>query len=247
MILRAGFRVAIEMAERVRVFVEAHPSDDPGLAPLTEALTRLLGRATELIALHDDNRTKVTAAVSRRAELRKSAVTGLLQLIARTGQSAARQDPAVAGRFRTVRVSGPALVFVRSAEALVAAAREHREVLAAHGLSDGVVDQAAALLQQYDVVGDEQAAAVQGRVQARAELSVVTRQLKVTVRQLDAFNKHRFAKDDELLAAWKTARNLIGPASRSSGGDPTPVSGTGGDGGTVPPPAETTGEATDVA
>jgi hypothetical protein len=247
MIIRVGTRLKLEMAERVRVFVEAHPADDPSLSPLVAALTGLLERSTQLIAKHDDHRTTASAATAQRLDLRRYVTSGLLRLIGRTGQAASREAPALRGRFQTVRLSGPSLVFVRSSEALLAAAREHGAVLNQQGLNLAVIDEAETMLRRYQELGEEESAARQGRIETRVELESIARDNTDVVKQLDALTRHRFARDPEVLAAWKTARNIVGPARRQAVPEEPSAPAAGAGDTVVTPPAGGSGDVAPAA
>jgi hypothetical protein len=72
------------------------------------------------------------------------------------------------------------------------------------------------MLRRYQELGEEESAARQGRIETRVELELIAREITDVVRQLDALTKHRFPRDPNVLAAWKTARNIVGPARRQA-------------------------------
>jgi hypothetical protein len=49
---------------------------------------------------------------------------------------------------------------------------------------------------------------------ARADLIAVARELVELAGVLDGINRFRFRNDPELLAAWESARNVVGPFKR---------------------------------
>lgn len=223
MFIRQKNRLRLEMAERVRVFFDAHPLADQSAAPILERLHALIDRAKLIVAQQDEGKARVKAGTEQRQDLRRYLTAGLFRMIARVGQAAARKRPELAGRFLTVSAGGSILVFIRSGEALVEAAREHADVMASLGVDAKLVDQAEELLTQYTALNTESNALFQSRVQAGAELDLLTRELAVLASQLDGFNRHRFEEQPESLAAWKAARELRYPKPKRSDGPESPV------------------------
>ncbi|MFN0181189.1 MAG: hypothetical protein ACKVZ0_20475, partial [Gemmatimonadales bacterium] len=65
------------------------------------------------------------------------------------------------------------------------------------------------------------------RVGASRALDVVRAEIMGLIGRIDRLNRHRFASEPEALARWETARNLIGPAVKST--SEAPPSGSGVD------------------
>lgn len=70
-------------------------------------------------------------------------------------------------------------------------------------------------------------------VGARAQLSAIADEVFQQVRQLDGLIRFRFATDPEGLAAWRSARNIIGPPR--AGGQAVSRSGGQGSAPDTPP------------
>ncbi len=73
------------------------------------------------------------------------------------------------------------------------------------------------LLHRPDVVPVRQ----QMRRKAVPQRIAIGREARAIVRVLDGFNRTRFRGDDAMLAAWKSAKNVAGPFTRSEEGTPT--------------------------
>jgi len=231
MLIRKLSRLRLEKAERVRVFFDAHPLTDQSSAPLLTRLDALIERAKQNIAQQEEGRTRGHAGTVQRDDLRRYLTSGLFRLIARVGRAAARSHPELDGHFQTVTANGTNLAFMRSGEALIAAARQHATVLEEFGVGAGLVDQADELLRQYLTLHTEGSALAQSRTQAVAELEKVTTELNRIVAQLDGLNRHRFAEQAESLAAWNLARQLRPRPQKREGApaDGSQVEVTGGE------------------
>ncbi|MGE0552559.1 MAG: hypothetical protein AB7R55_03930 [Gemmatimonadales bacterium] len=221
MLISKQVRLRLEKAERVRVFFDAHPLADPGAAPLLARLDALLERAKQNVAQQEEGRARGHAGTVQREDLRRYLTSGLVRMIARVGRAAARSHPEMDGRFQLVSGNGAIMVFMRSGEALLAAAREHAAALEEFGVGPALVDQAEELLRQYQALHTEGNALAQSRTQAVAELESASRELSRIVGQLDGFNRHRFASQPESLAAWKVAKDLrVRSPKRENGSTP---------------------------
>jgi hypothetical protein len=223
--MNAEVRGKLEMGERVQLFGRAHPIEDTGLKPVFDQLDESLSRGHALITQQAQGAQRAKAANAQRRDLRSLLWVGLLRLIANICVEGAKLDPALATLKPPAR-QAPNRVFIAGAEALVTGAREHLELLGRFGLSAGVLDEAAKVVARYRAATEDATEARQSRVQASAELEEVGARIMVLVQRLDGLNRHRFADQPEILAAWESARNLVTIGPRVSTGSPS----TGGAG-----------------
>ena len=81
-----------------------------------------------------------------------------------------------------------------------------------HGLVDSVL---VSLTESLDKFDQALARGAEGRrihIAARVELDVVSSEAVQIIRVMDGHNRVRFAGDPDLLAAWRSASNVIGPS-----------------------------------
>jgi len=221
--MKRRIRRKFEMADRVLVFNQNHPSTDSGLAPLFDGLAERVAHATVLEQANEEARSRGRAGNLRRGQLRRRLTAGLLRLIAQVGQAAAQEDPSLAGLFQPVLWKTPGRSFSAAAEALVAAAKDHLDLLTRHGFTQALLDEATAMVTEYAQLTAQASAAQQARIQAGAELERVGGEIGDLVARIDGLNQHRFGDDPEVLAAWRSARNIIGPSRPAHGAEPEVV------------------------
>jgi hypothetical protein len=242
--MQARHRRKLDMGDRVRGFNAAHPSPDPAWVGLAQQLDERCARAAELAEVQAGRAAEARASTAHHMKLRRRLRTGLVRVLVKAGQTAAKTDPSLEQRFRPVRGGAASREFITAVRALVTAAREHGDALASHGAPPELIDRAAALLDQYVTATREGLTALNARVEAGAALKEVTAEVVGLVGRLDALNRDRFLDEPELLTAWASARNVLGPFRSQNGNgngngtgspdagitpEPTPPSGTDGD------------------
>jgi hypothetical protein len=111
----------------------------------------------------------------------------------------------------------------RSRQALLAAARAmadqavaHKEVLSEHGMTEELLAELQEAVVQFEAIAEEGARARRDRIGAVSEVKAVTTEIRGLVRVLDGLNRHRFRGNGEMLAAWASAQEVIGPAQSRS-------------------------------
>lgn len=142
-----------------------------------------------------------------------------------------QRDPAPLQRDSTAFQPDPApfprrgtnhRTFLTAARSAVEKAAAHKDTLIKYGMPDGLVEEITTALDQYEHAADDKSAARSAHVGASADLMAITEEIMQLIQQLDALNRYRFRKDSELLAAWKSVRDIEWPHP----GNPEPVSGT---------------------
>ena len=91
---------------------------------------------------------------------------------------------------------------------MVAEAQRQKELLVKHGLVERVLDGLRNRFRNSMQVVEQGAEGRRVHVGARADLDVVADEVVQIVRVIDGLNRFRFARDPELLAAWKSASNV---------------------------------------
>jgi hypothetical protein len=222
----AGVRRTLDMADRVRKFNQDHPSDD---ATFTSVVTRLEERVTRATALVNQQRGgQLDQVVSnkRRKALRRSLHYGLLRLLSRVGEEAAKEQPNLADRFRLPKIHLTNRAYIMAAQAMVAEATANKELFVKAGMPPGLLDELAQILVNYEQTTEKAVAGKRDHVGARADLAAVADEILVVVGLLDGLNRHRFENDQEQLAAWESVKRVITP--HRNGIDTAPTDGTGG-------------------
>ena len=151
---------------------------------------------------------------------RRQAQRGYLRVIIKAGQAAAKTVPALESLFRAIAPDLSNRGFLTEARALLATAVEHAEAIAPHGATPELVAAATALVEQCSTALEAAVSARSRRVEATAGLKEATADVMDLVIRLDAFNRHRYIDDPEQLAAWVSAKNVLGPGRRQNGSAP---------------------------
>lgn len=152
--------------------------------------------------------------------------------LARVAESASTEVPELARQFARPRDNASYQAFRTAANAMVAEAQAHQELLVRHGLVEEVLTSMIAELAEFDTALEAASAGRRQHVSAGAELAVVVDDMVQVVRVLDGLNRYRFAKDAARMAAWNSAINILGPMRTGTAQPGTPEAGSSGDGAT---------------
>jgi hypothetical protein len=210
--MNARTRSRLEMARRALEFAQAHPDTSDGYTAAVGELAELLARSKQLADQHRRGIAEVRAATQRKTNLRRSIRQGQLMHVATAAQRAAKEEPELAQRFVLARQPVPYLAFQSLARTVAAEAEGRKALLVKHGLVDSVL---VSLTESLDSFDQALARGAEGRrihIAAAVELSVVSDEAVQIVRVMDGLNRVRFAGDPDLLAAWRSASNVIGPS-----------------------------------
>lgn len=207
----AVIRRKVSKGESGLGFTRNNPFDGSGADTMVKRLGWLVGRAKELLRLQQERDLTRATGVERRETVREHLTRGLLRLFAGAGRSAARLDPAKAEAFALVKRRSAAIDFSTSARSLIDATRTHLDAVRQFGVEPGMIDDAVALIDEYDALALRAGEAKSGRIQARAEMFPVAAEIMDVLNRLDSLNRHRFANDPARLAAWKSALRDQGP------------------------------------
>lgn len=206
--MNADVRRKFEMAGRVRAFVRAHPSDGPGFAAALARFEELVTRAQSHEAQQRDGRISARGATIRRAQLRHQLVFQLLRHLVGVGAVAAKERPELAQQFQLPAPNGSNLALLTAAKGMLAEAEGSRDFLVGQGMSETLPDDLRKAVEEFEKVNDISRDARRDHVGARADLEAVTREILTQVKLLDGMIRYRLGGDAELMAAWKSARNV---------------------------------------
>ena len=224
--MNALLRRRLEMAERVRDFLRAHKTDAVGEGLGLAKLEELIQRA-ELLGAQQRAGVAVTRAASEeRANLRHELQSKLLLYLRAVGELAAEEDVQLVDQFRLPPSNASDQALIEAARGMLGKATEHKDALLNHGMSPALVDALADAVNDFAQTLESSREGRRGHVGASADLKVVTREIKTQIRVLNGLVRFRFGDQPELMAAWASARNVLGPFKTKNepqgGGNQTP-------------------------
>ena len=169
--------------------------------------------------------TASRASTARREALRRRIHHGLLKHLVSVAELAATEQPGLEERYEVPATNAPNEKFRTIARRMLEKGQSQQELLAKHGLSDSLLPDLAAAVDEFDASVAESNEGRRGHVGARAELKAVSDEVMLLVGMLDGLNRYRFEGNAELLAAWESARKVMG-GPRSAAVAPAPDGGT---------------------
>ena len=209
--MNATSRRRLERALRVRDFIRAHRTDGAGEATALTRLEELVQRAEVLVAQQRAGRVATRAATMQREELRHALQSKLLIYLAAVGAVAAKGNTELAPQCH-LRPSGTSnQAFVTAARGMLLQATAQKDLLVSRGMSPQLVDDLTATLAKFEQTLEATRAGRRDHVGASADLKSVLIEIGEQVRLLDGLVRYRFSDNAELMGAWASARNVLGP------------------------------------
>lgn len=218
--METSIRLKLDMGNRADLFCKAHPDPDPVNMQVATRLTEHAGRANDLMLLYRTSEITAAAAVDQKAALRSSIELGLSALFG-IGRAASATHHELTIHRRTPGRHASEVTLLTTTRVAVTQATASKDLLVPFGLTQDLLDGLTRDADAFEAEGTRQANAEAAKVGARAELKAVVAELMACVKNLDHIFKHRFKNDRELLAAWKSARNVAWPLSPPAPTDPT--------------------------
>ena len=216
--MRADLRRRLEMAVRVREFFRTHQTDGATQEGAVTRLEQLVQRAELLASQQRAGVVATRGAAEHRAEVRRALQSKLLRYLSAVGAAAARENTELAAQFRLPKPRGSNLAFLTMARGMLEKATAQKDVLVKRGMSAKLLDDLAATLAEFDKTLEATRLARLEHVGATADLRAVLAEISEQVRVLDGLVRYRFGGNEELMGAWASARNVLGPfrSQRSS-------------------------------
>jgi hypothetical protein len=208
--MNAVLRRRLEMATRVRDFLRAHPSTGPEQAAVAH-LEELLQRAEALAAQQRAGVVAARAATLQRAEVRRGLQTKLLRYLTAVGAVAAQEAPELAAQFKLPRRGASQQALLTAARGMLEEATAQKAVLVSRGMSEKLLEDLGAALTAFEQTLEASRTGRREHVGASADLQAVTAQITEQVRLLDGLVRYQFGDNPELMGAWASARNVLGP------------------------------------
>jgi hypothetical protein len=217
------------MGDRAAEFGHANPAESAAYTALLGVLDELRTRARTSAAQQLEGIAQARGASALRrateAELRRTHLPHL----ARVGASAMVEQPEVGPTYRLKSRARTVREFLTAVGTMAEAARGQRELLARHGLQDTVLDDLTAKMASYEEAVRQSTEGRRRHIGATADLLVVADEIVRVVQVMDGFQRLRFARDPERLAAWVSASSIRAtprgaePVPPQPSGTPEPV------------------------
>lgn len=217
--MKRSTRRQLDTLQRVRHFSEEHPSPVEGYVAALRQLGAKLDRAEALAAQQESGDLEAGASGARKDELREVIEADYVDHLVRIARAAFPQDGEVRRRFRRPPRKVNRQEFVASVRAMLAEAAAHRALFIGAGMAETFVEELEARLAEYLAAISQKNLGEARRVGAVAELPEIVKELMALVRQLDAINRKRWQKSPELLAAWRSAKDVSWPHGKPTDPD----------------------------
>ena len=208
--MNAMLRRRLERAARVRDFIRAHRTDGAGEATALTHLEELMQRAEALAAQQRAGVLATRASTMQREKLRRALQTKLIKYLAAVGAVAAKEHTELAAQFQ-LRPNAPHQVLLTAARGMLDKASAQKDLLVSLGLSASLLDDLNAALGEFEKTLEATRAGKRDHIGASADLRAVSAEIAEQVRVLDGLVRYRFGDNAELMAAWASARDVLGP------------------------------------
>jgi hypothetical protein len=208
------------MGERASDNGHAHPTEDAGFLALLAQLDQLVKDARESAGQQREGITKSRGSSELKRTLQAQIRQTHLSHLARVAETAAAEQPELLPVFRIPREARTIRGFRTTAGTMVAAAQGNRELLAKHGLVQSVLDDLGTMLDRFDLAVLQGVEARRQHVGASADLEAIADKIVRVVQMMDGFQRIRFARDPERLAAWESASTVFATPKPSASEEP---------------------------
>jgi hypothetical protein len=224
--MNATLRRRLEMAARVRDFLRAHRTDGVAEGAALARLEQLVDRAEELAAQQRAGVVARQASTAHRAKVRRELQSQLLRYLSAVATVAGKENAELATQFRLPRTQATNQAFVTLCQGMLEKATEQKALLVSKGLSETLLDDLTASLKEFEQTLETTRAGRRDHVGASGDLRAVLSEISQQVRLLDGLVRYRFGDNAELMSAWASVRNVVGPfkphMSEQVGGGETP-------------------------
>lgn len=209
--MRAQLRRRLEMAERVRDFLRAHGTDGVGQGLGLAKLEELLERAKVLAEQQMVGVAMTRRATKQRNDVRRGLQRKILRYLRVVGQVAAKQKGELANAFPLPPGKATHEALRTAARATLEKATAQQEVLVGLGMSAKVLDDLTASLGEFERTLEVSREGRREHAGASAELEAIGAAIAEQVKLLDGVVEYQFGDHAELMGAWASARNVLGP------------------------------------
>jgi hypothetical protein len=214
------------MAERVRDFLRAHKTDAVGEGLGLAKLEELVARAEVLDTQQRSGVVATRLSTQHRKGLRRALQGKLLLYLRALGELGDPESGDVAVQFLVPPSNASHQALLTAAREMLEKATAAKDVLLSRGMPPVLLDDLTAALGGFEKTIEATRAGRRDHVGASAELQAVAAEIKKQVRALDGMVRYRFGDNAELMGAWRSARNVLGPFKTKNepeaGGSQTP-------------------------
>lgn len=209
--MNAVLRRRLEMAGRVRDFLRAHKTDAVGEGLGLVKLEELIRRAEVLDGQQRSGVVATRSSTKQRKGLRRALQSKLMLYLRALGALGDAEKGELAVQLQVPPSNTSYRALLTAGREMLEKATAQQEVLLSRGMAPTLLDDLAAALDELEKTIEATRAARREHVGASAELQAVAVEIKKQVRVLDGMVRYRFGDDAELMAAWASARNVLGP------------------------------------
>ncbi len=224
--MNAQLRRRLEMAGRVREFLRAHKTDGVGEGLGLAKLEELVQRAEVLASQQREGVVAARSATTRRRKVRRALQSKLLLYLRAVGALAAKETSELAEQFQVPPSNASHEALLTMARGMLEKATLHKDVLVKRGMSEQLLGDLALALGELEQTIEATRAGKREHIGASADLEAVAAEIAEQVKVLDGLVRYRFGDDAELMGAWVSARNVLGPfkpkTEPGAGGSETP-------------------------
>lgn len=196
------------MGARVREFVRAHISTEPGYGPALARLEERLVKAQAIDARQQEGFKSVKGGHARRAGLRREMHNKLVRYLVALGAVATKDEADVVSRFRLPGPNLPNAAFVTAVKGLVGDALEQKEKLAELGMPATLLEELQGMIADYETSSESVRTARRDHIGAREDLEAISIDVMELVKLIGALTGYRFGDNRDVMAEWVAARHI---------------------------------------
>ena len=232
--MNAQLRRRLEMAGRVRDFLRAHKTDGVGEGLGLAKLEELIARAEALDAQQRAGVVTTRLSTKHRKGIRRALQSKLLLYLRALGGLGDPENGEAAVQFQVPPSNASHQALLTAGRDMLEKAKGQTDVLLSRGMPPTLLDDLAGVLGGLEKTIEATRAGRRDHpslrsgqvVGASADLQAVGAEIKKQVRALDGMVRYRFGDNTELMGAWRSARNVLGPFKTKNepeaGGSQTP-------------------------
>ena len=151
------------------------------------------------------------AATQQRDKVRRALLSKLLLYLRAVGAVAAKQNPELAVQFQLPPANASHQALLTVVRGMLEKATAQKELFVSRGMSPMLLEALAGALGEFEKTLEASREGRRNHVGASADLKAVAAEIKEQVRVLDGLVRFRFGENAELMGAWASARNVLGP------------------------------------
>ena len=217
--MNAQIRRRLEMAARVCDFLRVHKTDAVGEGLGLAKLEELVARAETLDAQQRAGVVATRTSTKHREGLRRALQRKLLFYLRALGGLGDPESGEPAVQFQVPPSNSSHQALLTAGRDMLAKAQGQKDVLLGRGMPPTLLDDLAAALGGLEQTIEATRAGRRDHVGASADLKAVGVEIVKQIRALDGMVRYRFGDDAELMGAWRSARNVLGPFKTKNGSE----------------------------